>query len=1046
MKKFERPWWFQRFYLASGFLFFCCCALAQVTFPVNGIADHRDKLFAFTHATIVADSKTTLVDATLLIGKGKVLAMGTSLSLPPDAVTVDCSGKYLYPSFIDIYSDYGIAVLQRQPGGFSFGRPVQMESDKKGAYYWNQAIKPETEAYKLFMADPAKATSIREQGFGIVLSHQKDGIARGTGVLVTLGEDKENLLILKPQASAHYSFSKGVSTQGYPSSMMGSIALLRQTYLDAAWYKTKPDREGVNISLQAWLDEQDLPQIFEAGDKWNDLRANRIAEEFGVHYILKAGGNEYQRIQEIAATKAAYILPLNFPPTLDVEDPNDAKYVSLADMKHWELAPTNPAAFEKAGIMFCLTAADLKDPKQFLANLRKAIDNGLGEPAAFDALTKTPASLLGVYDQVGSLAVGKLANFLITSGPLFDQKTSILENWIQGQRYGVKDADWTDIRGSYRVVINDGGVSSSYTLHVQGKDAATLISGKDSLNTKFSYDGKLIRLSFARASNTKKPPAGKDSVAMATPQGRPSASGGEVLFRLSGVSSGHEWNGNGVDSAGNAVIWTAVFDKAVPASADSAHKKPRGHPGKILYPFCGYGWEQLPSQQDLLIKNATVWTNEPEGRLENTDVLVKSGKIAALGKNISAPGAIVIDGTGKQLTPGIIDEHSHIATSSINEGAHAVTSEVRIADNLNPEDINIYRQLAGGVTSSHILHGSANPIGGQTQLIKLRWGMDDEQLKFTNWDPFIKFALGENVKRTTAIANNRFPDTRMGVQEVYVDAFQRATDYENQWKAAESNNKNKNLKPITVRRDLQLDALVEILNKKRFITCHSYITSEILGLMQVGDQFGFRVNTFTHVLEGYKVAAELKAHGANVSTFSDWWGYKTEVQDAIAYNATIMQRVGLNVCINSDDPEQARHLNQEAAKSMKYGGMSEENALKMVTLNPAIALHVADRVGSIKVGKDADLVLWTDNPLSIYAKPVKTIVDGIVYFDLVRDSTMRDYIRTERNRLIQKMLMEKKSGAPVSPAAASGEEKYLDEDNQDPNDGQSLGQDGKAGN
>ena len=486
--------------------------------------------------------------------------------------------------------------------------------------------------------------------------------------------------------------------------------------------------------------------------------------------------------------------------------------------------------------------------------------------------------------------------------------------------------------------------------------------------------------------------------------GRPAA----AQTHLSGAVYGDGWSGNGTDSAGNWVTWTAVLSKASGPEADTSKKRPL-RVGKVAYPFDGYGWDSLPTAHDLLIRNATVWTNEKDGRLENTDVLVKGGKIAQIGKNLSAGGATVIDGTGKHLTPGIIDEHSHIAAFSINEGAQSVTSEVRIADNLNPEDINIYRQLSGGVTSSHILHGSANTIGGQTQLIKLRWGQDDQGLKFANWDPFIKFALGENVKRTTSQNNNRFPDTRMGVEEVLMDAFTRARDYQAARKAA----------PMAVRRDLELEALVEILEKKRFITCHSYVQSEITALMRVAEKFGFRVNTFTHILEGYKVADKMKEHGASASTFSDWWAYKMEVQDAIGYNAAIMTKVGLNVCINSDDAEQARRLNQEAAKSVKYGGLSEEEAFKMVTLNPAKALHVADRVGSLKAGKDADLVLWTDNPLSIYARPEKTIVDGIIYFDLDRDAALRKTIATERNRLVQKMMAEKRTGAPMRPAEPS---------------------------
>ena len=412
-------------------------------------------------------------------------------------------------------------------------------------------------------------------------------------------------------------------------------------------------------------------------------------------------------------------------------------------------------------------------------------------------------------------------------------------------------------------------------------------------------------------------------------------------------------------------------------------------------------------------KNATVWPDE-EGKLEHADVLLKNGKIVQVGANLIEADAKIIDGTGKHLTPGIIDEHSHIATFSINEGGQSVTSEVRIGDNLNPDDINIYRQLSGGVTTSHILHGSANTIGGQTQLIKLRWGANEDGLKFKGADPFIKFALGENVKRTTAAANNRFPDTRMGVEQVLTDAFQRASDYEKEINKAEAKlntgrkkqDRSKSVWDI-VRRDLELDALAEIMQKKRFITCHSYVQSEITYTMRVAEKFGFRINTFTHVLEGYKVADKLKAHGANVSTFSDWWAYKMEVADAIAYNAAIMHKMGLNVCINSDDAEMARRLNQEAAKTIKYGGVSEEDALKMITINPAKALHVGDRVGSIKPGKDADLVLWSDNPLSIYAKAEKTIVDGIIYFDINRDLQMRETMLAERNRLIQKMIIQK---------------------------------------
>ena len=1013
-------------YRPRGRTFACTLALtlltlfsnAQSTFPINGVIDPREHCYAFTHATIVKDGANSISDATLIIRDGLIVAAGAGLTPPKDAVVIDCRGKYIYPSFIDLYTDYGIPEPERARGTgnpFDFFRgPAQINSNTKGAYNWNQAVHPETDASHLFAVDSGKAKTLRDVGFGTVLSHMKDGIARGTGVVVTLAQDKENLVVVKARASAHYSLNKGTSTQSYPSSLMGSIALLRQTYIDAAWYKSQPYHEGTNLSLAAWNDEQSLPQIFEGSDKWQDLHGDRIGDEFGVQYIIKAGENEYQRIKEIAATKATYIVPVDFPQAMDVEDPDAARFVSLADMKHWELAPTNPGAFEKAGISFCLTTADLHDPKQFLTNLRKAFDFGLTEGKALEALTKTPATLVGIYDKVGSLDAGKLANFLITTGPIFNEKTSIVENWVQGKGYDVKEDAWKDIKGQYNLVITPvgGGTSSTYVLDVKSPTSASVI-GKDTLTGKFSYDGKLVSIYFGGLTSSGGPGGGNGGRGGMNPGaegGGRRMGGGRTggATHLAGAVNGDIFNGNGTDSAGNLVIWTATFSKAAGPDTSTTHHRPQ-RIGKVLYPFDGYGWDSLPTQHDLLIKNATVWTNEKEGHLEGTDVLVRAGKIAKIGKNLEAGAARVIDGTGKYLAPGIIDEHSHIAAFSINEGAQSVTSEVRIADNLNPEDISIYRQLAGGVTSSHILHGSANTIGGQTQLIKLRWGVNDTALKFRNWDPFIKFALGENVKRTTSQSNNRFPDTRMGVEEVLMDAFTRARDYQKARKTA----------PGATRRDLELDALVEILEHKRFITCHSYVQSEINALIHVADKFGFTVNTFTHILEGYKVADKMKAHGSNASTFSDWWAYKMEVQDAIAYNAAIMTKEGLNVCINSDDAEQARRLNQEAAKSVKYGGLTEDEAFRMVTLNPAKALHVADRVGSIKEGKDADLVLWSDNPLSIYARAEKTIVDGIVYYDIDHDAEMRKYIATERNRLIQKLVGEKRAGTAMAPAMPS---------------------------
>ena len=976
-------------------------AFSQQTAPENGVADPRLKTYALTHAMVVKEAGAKPEKSTVLIREGKIVAIAPRVNIPESAVVIDFSGKYIYPSFIDIYSDYGIPETSRRSAGFNPNAAPQIQSLAPGQFGWNESLKSTVHASDLFRVDDKTAAGLRAQGFGTVLTHQHDGIARGTGTLVSLASQNENFVILKEGASAHFSFSRGSSAQTYPRSIMGVIALLRQTFLDAQWYKTMqtapqgiPVNEGLNKGLQAWNDNLKLPAIFEANDKWNNLRADNIGDEFGIQFILKGGGNEYERLQEMKMSGASFILPLNFPKAMDVEDPNEARFVSLSDMKHWEMAPLNPARFEKAGIPFALTAADLEDSKDFIKNLRKAIAYGLTEEKALDALTKTPAQLLNVYDAVGSLDVGKWANLIVSSGPLFDEKSQILQNWIQGEKYELKTDEEQLLKGVYALTLVSPNIDRSFTMTVKNAQSAQIIL-KDTLTAKFSHEGSQVSLVFGE---TKKSPA---------------------QYRLNGIRNGKTWNGTGLDSLGNSFVWTAVYRSALSDEKKDSKPQPEIETGVLRYPNNGYGVKEKPVAQNLLFTNATVWTNEAEGVLNNADVWIKDGKIVAVGRGLKASGATVVDATGKHISPGIIDEHSHIAAASINEGGQSVTSEVRIADVLNPDDINIYRQLSGGVTSSHILHGSANTIGGQTQLIKLRWGSNAEELKFKSAPGFIKFALGENVKRTGSRNNNRFPDSRMGVQQVQMDAFTRAKEYQEALKGPNAR---------YVRRDLELDALVEIMNKERFITCHSYVQSEILETMRMAEQFGFTVNTFTHILEGYKVADLMKAHGANASTFSDWWAYKLEVQDAIPYNPGIMHKVGLNVAINSDDAEMARRLNQEAAKSVKYSGMSEEDALKMVTLNPAKMLHIEERVGSLKPGKDADLVVWSDAPLSMYAIAEKTIVDGIVYFDREKDKQTRIEIQAERNRLIRKMLGEKKQGKPTQPATPSYREMYSCED------------------
>jgi len=983
----------QKIILVTLSLFIALGCFAQETFMVNGTHNKIHNTYAFTHATIYIDYQTKIEDATLLIKDGKVVAVSKKADLPKDVVVYDLKGKYIYPSFIDIYADYGMPEASKKK------QPRTTTSNKKGAFNWNQAIHPEVEAGQLFTVNDKKAAVLRKLGFGVVLTHQKDGIMRGTSALVTLGNEKANQVMLADNVANHLAFSKGTSTQAYPGSLMGMIALIRQTYYDAQWIATTENPMEYNISLNTVNANLTLPQIFEANDKLNILRADKIGDEFNTQYIFKGNGTEYQRISEIKATNGKLILALNFPKAYDVTDVYDAMNVSYSAIKHWELAPYNLGIVAQNEIPFAITTSDLKEKKTFFANLQKAIKSGLSEKDALKALTYSPANFINQYNTIGSLEEGKQANFIISSKPIFDKKSLIHENWINGKRYIINNYNVIDVRGDYSLHVG----KKAYNLKVKG--SATKPSGKikiisqkenkaDTTNIKIAITvkGRLVTLSF-----------------------NPNDDFQKSIIRLSGSMNHNSiiWDGNGQLGNGEWVKWSAIKSKHEPKEKkkDTTAIDSLVIP-KIQYPNMAYGLDSLPQEQTMLIKGATVWTNEAEGVLQNTDVLIRNGKIAAVGKNLSAEGAVVIDGKGKHLSYGIIDEHSHIAISKgVNECTQSVTAEVSIADVVNSDDINIYRQLAGGVVASQLLHGSCNPVGGQSAIIKLKWGSSPEEMKIKDTDGFIKFALGENVKR--AGGTGRFPQTRMGVEQVYYDAFIRAKEYQKTKETfAGLSEKQKSKTGTTAPRiDLELETLSEILNQQRFISCHSYIQSEIMMLMTVGDSMGFRVNTFTHILEGYKVADKMKKHGAGGSTFSDWWAYKFEVNDAIPYNGAIMHKQGITVAFNSDDAEMGRRLNQEAAKAVKYGGVSEEEALKFVTLNPAKLLHLDDKMGSIKVGKDACVVLWSDNPLSIYAKVEKTIIDGVVYYDSEQDEARQKANATEKARIIEKMLKEKNGGA-----------------------------------
>ena len=970
------------------YLTLCSQIFAQETFPVNGVAETFEPIYAFTNANIISSPGVKYKNSTLIVQGNKILALDSNLNIPKGAIVYDLDGDYIYPSFIDLYSDYGLPKAKK--GKYHY-RP-QYKSNKTGAYHWNEAVHPEINAGNEFSSNHKQAESYLSNGFGAVVTHIQDGILRGSAALVALSKKSDNENLLVRECAAFYSFKKGMSTQKNPTSLMGSISLVRQTFLDAEWYKSQKDQ--TNLSYDAFINQQKLPQIFALNDELDYSRLYKIADEFEIDFIAKGNGKEFLRVTEIADTDFPVIIPINFPNAYEVSNPETADWISLEKLKYWELAPYNPAILAQNKIKMCITSSGIKDSADFLKNLRIAITKGLSKEDALAALTTTPASLISMDNILGSLKTGMLANFIITSNDIFE-KGEIYENWNLGEQNIVNKKQVFDIRGYYtfnsdefknKSIVIKGELSKPKAIFYQLDSAAIITNLSQNKLNLSNYDGS---------------------------------------FRAIGKFINGEINGRYQNKNGKYYNFSMVRDSLFfKKEKQLTNNELNPATPKTWFPNKAFGFENPPKQRNVLFKNATIWTNEAEGILQNSDVIISKGKIIAIGSLLSPLDYFkedefeTIDASNLHLTSGIIDEHSHIAISrGVNEASQAVSAEVRIGDVINPNDHNIYRQLSGGTVASQLLHGSANPVGGQSAIIKLRWGSDAEEMKIKNADQFIKFALGENVKQSNwgDFENERFPQTRMGVEQVFYDAFYRARVYENAWDDYNNLSSVERRKAIAPREDLELNALVEILNSERFITCHSYVQSEINMLMHVADSMGFKINTFTHILEGYKVANKMKEHGAGGSTFSDWWAYKFEVNEAIPYNATLLNDAGVVTAINSDDAEMGRRLNQEAAKAVKYGKTSEEDAWKMITLNPAILLHLDKKMGSIKIGKDADIVLWTDNPLSVYAKVTQTYVDGKLMFDVEFDKKLQTRDKKERIRIIKLMSKDKSGSKKIQP-------------------------------
>ncbi|AGY58397.1 amidohydrolase family protein [Gloeobacter kilaueensis] len=994
-------------YRLTGFLIaWCCCpaiAFAQIpeTAPPQGLRENNPRLHALTGARIVVAPGKVIEDGTLLLRDGLIEAVGGKLTIPAGARVWKLRGRVIYAGFIDSYTSLDLPKDLQPPkprpeeGEANEAKPPEKKAPPAGAAAWNERVTPERNAADALTIDATGTEKLRNLGFTSALSAPGRGVFRGSSALINLGSGDGNRVVLVPKLAEHIAFEQSRFREDrYPVSLMGSIALIRQTFLDADWYRRAQAaysrsaaglvRPETNEALAA-LEEAStakMPVVFEAQDELDLLRALRLVDEFHLRGLLVGNGYEYRVMDELQAARTPVIVPLDFPGAPEVETPEKALDIPLDELQHWDQAPDNPARLAAAGIPFALTTARLARPEeQFWTRLRRSVRRGLSATSALAALTTTPARLWGVSNRYGTIEPGKVANLVVADGDLFTGKANVLTVWVDGQYYQTDRGEAADPRGSWQVSWS--GASAPTALDIKGEAGKPRASLAGSDLTAALDGEQLVLLAPARLFGT---------------------TGG--LVRLSGQIAEDSLSGTGQLPDGRFFDWSARRT-AVGAAADKDKDTDtdRASSAPATYPAGAFGRAQKPDQPEwVLVRGGTLWTSAAAGKLVESDLLVHRGKIARLGPNLVAPaGATVIDARGGHITPGLIDCHSHTAISrGVNEGTHAVTSEVRIGDVLDATDINLYRELAGGLTVANVLHGSANPIGGQNQVIKLRWGEKPEGLKFAGAMPGIKFALGENVKQSFRPQSSRYPQTRMGVEQLLRDNFLAARDYERNF---ERYRVGATLLPP--RRDLQLEALVEILNGRRLVHIHSYRQDEILMFTRLAEQLKFQIGTFQHVLEGYKVADAIARVGAGASSFSDWWGYKVEVYDAIPQNVALMTRVGVVSSVNSDSDDLARRLNTEAAKSIRYGGLSEEEALKLVTINPARQLRIDRQVGSLEVGKDADFVIWSGPPLSSKSRADATWIDGRRYFDRDEDARLRTANAQEHEALVQKALVER---------------------------------------
>lgn len=924
-------------------------------------AEVSEAPLAIVGVTLHEAGLPVVADAAILIVDGRIAAAGAHLDIPTFAERLDATGLHAYPGFIDADANLGIPDEPRSPeerARFEDENPDTAQGPLVETRRANRrGIRPQWRAEEVFDPSEDDLAAHRRAGFTTALVGPRGGLLGGHSALIQLGDTPRRRAVLLTDFAQHGSFSP-YEPGDYPRTPLGSIAALRQFFYDVSWYRqlarlprsaAPAERLPVDPALAAGVDVGIGAQvlIFEAQTEAEILRALKLAEEFELRLWI-SGGREAYKVQDILKARGIPViasLAFEDEPVAETHEANgvrtywEPQRLREERLRLWREQVTNVQSLAAAGVDVALSTRGAEDLAAFQKNLRTAVQEGLDPAVALTALTDTPAKLVGLRSTLGVLTPGALANVVLFDKPFEEEKAKARYVFIDGRRFEYEDKP--------RDADDDDADDDD------AKKDADSASDKPSLQR----DDETI-------DDPHRPKLTRDE---ATDVGTP------------GMSAPPARDPLGPDTHGPSDVATTGVPTPAPDSTE-------GHAGKTQ-PAAGQprepGWRgeieadrkpELHTGGNVFIRGATVLPMDG-AVLKDASILVRGGRIEAIGTDLTAPdGIAVLDATGLFVMPGIIDCHSHMALDAVNEGVLSVSAEVRVGDVIDPRQVALYRALAGGVTTIHTMHGSANTIGGECVVLKLRYGKSADELRFAGAPRTLKFALGENVTHmNNAPRGDRFPHTRMGVESVLRQALTAAGEYRDALARHQADDP-------PIRRDLRLEALADVLAGEVWVHCHGYRADEYLRLIDVAESFGFRIGVMQHCLEAYRIVPEIARHGCGVSTFANDWAYKLEAYSGIPYNAAMLAEAGICTSVNSDSPVTIRYMNLQAAMAIRWGGLNSTEALALITRNPAEQLGIADRVGTLAVGKDGDFAIFDGHPLDAFSRCVYTLIDGEVYF------------------------------------------------------------------